>query len=306
VIVAPTGAGKTTMGMVAALRTIREQGRKAAWLVPQRSLTDEHNRDLELWRRQGIRVERLSGERSVDIERISAADMWVATTEKFEALCRMTSLRPVLADVGALIVDEIHLLGDTGRGPTLEALLARMLGETAPMRIVGLSATVSNAEEIAVWLRARLHRVGWRPTRLSWQVVPIAENGDWNVTEATRTRLAAALAARVTSDGGSVLVFCGSKRNVRRTALFIAGRRGAPVHGVHPDDEDRLHEVCRAAGVGLHYTGWPHRHRTEDEFRDRRLQILVATSTLAAGGRGARGRGRGHGRGAGAGGAGIR
>ncbi|RSM56876.1 DEAD/DEAH box helicase [Actinoplanes sp. ATCC 53533] len=283
VVVAPTGAGKTVMGMAVSLRTILQQGRKAAWLVPQRSLTDELNRDLELWRRQGLRVERLSGEHTVDEERIARADLWVATTEKFEAICRMTSLRDALADVGSIVVDEIHLLGDAGRGAVLEALLARMRDGGAPMRLVGLSATVSNAEQIAEWLRARLVRISWRPTRLTWQVPQIAAHSDWNVTEATRTRLAAAITGRVTADGGSVLVFCGSKRHVRRTALVIAAFRGAAVHDVHADDTDRVHQVCRAAGVGLHYTGWEHRHQAEQEFRERRLDVLVATSTLAAG-----------------------
>jgi helicase len=69
-VVAPTGAGKTVMGMVAALRVIQQQGRKAAWLVPQRSLADELDRELESWRARGLRVERLSGEYATDIARI--------------------------------------------------------------------------------------------------------------------------------------------------------------------------------------------------------------------------------------------
>jgi helicase len=83
IVVAPTGAGKTVIGMMAALRTVIARGRKAAWLVPQRSLTDELNQELEIWRRQGLRVERLSGEYSVDVERARRADLWVATTEKW-------------------------------------------------------------------------------------------------------------------------------------------------------------------------------------------------------------------------------
>ncbi|WP_234391700.1 DEAD/DEAH box helicase [Streptomyces sp. CB02613] len=61
VVVAPTGAGKTPIGMVAALEAYA-RGRKAAWLVPQRSLTDELDRDLQLWRSRGLRVVRLTGE----------------------------------------------------------------------------------------------------------------------------------------------------------------------------------------------------------------------------------------------------
>ncbi|GIH21401.1 DEAD/DEAH box helicase [Rugosimonospora africana] len=283
VVVAPTGAGKTVIGMMAALRTVVGRGRKAAWLVPQRSLTDELNQELELWRRQGLRVERLSGEYSVDVERARRADLWVATTEKFESVCRSSSLREALSEVDCLVVDEIHLLGDESRGPVLEALLARMRGRESGMRIVGLSATVANAEQIASWLQARLLQIAWRPSRLTWQLPMVATHSDWNVVEAARTRLAAAIADRVTADGGGVLVFCGSKHHVRRTALVIAGRRGADVSRVHPDDLDRLHEACQSVGVGLHYKGWEHRREAEHGFRTRQLSVLVATSTVAAG-----------------------
>jgi helicase len=282
-VVAPTGAGKSVIGMAAALRTVLQQGRKAAWLVPQRSLTDELDRELEAWRRAGLRVERLSGEYSVDAQRVRQADLWIATTEKFEAMCRASSLREALAEVGCLIVDEIHLLGDTERGPVLEALLARMRGGDSGMRIIGLSATVSNAGQIAKWLDARLLHVSWRPSRLTWQLPTIAAHADWGIMESARTRLASAITTMITRDQGSVLVFCGSKRNVRRTALIIAGARGADTTGVHPDQEERLYQVCRQAGVGLHYKGWEHKHEAEIDFRARKLNVLVATSTVAAG-----------------------
>ncbi|WP_422647452.1 DEAD/DEAH box helicase [Actinoalloteichus caeruleus] len=282
-VVAPTGSGKTVIGMAAALRAILGQGRKAAWLVPQRSLTDELDQELQGWRGHGLRVERLSGEYSVDVGRVRDADLWVATTEKFEAICRTSSLREALDEVGCVIVDEIHLLGDQTRGPVLEALLARMRGDATALRLVGLSATVSNADQVATWLGARLVRIGWRPSRLTWQLPMIPISGDWAATDATRTRLAASITDRVTADGGSVLVFCGSKRSVRRTALIIAASRGARTDGVHPDDLERLHEVCLGAGVGLHYKGWDHRREAERGFRSRELSVLVATSTVAAG-----------------------
>jgi len=282
-VVAPTGAGKTVVGMAAALRTVVQQGRKSAWLVPQRSLTDELDRELAGWRDQGLRVERLSGEHTVDIERIHRADLWVATTEKFEAICRASAFREALAEVGSLVVDEIHMLGDPARGPVLEALLARVRDGGTSTRIVGLSATIANAEQIAEWLRARLLRVTWRPSRLTWQLPAISANPDFAVTEAARTRLASAITGLVTQDGGSVLIFCGSKRNVRRTALVIAASRGVNVSGVRPDNLDRLQQVCRQARVGLHYQGWEHRHEAERAFRQRDTDVLVATSTVAAG-----------------------
>ncbi|WP_346012476.1 DEAD/DEAH box helicase [Streptomyces sp. SID3343] len=281
-IVAPTGAGKTPIGMVAALDTW-DRGRKAVWLVPQRSLTDELDRDLEPWRRHGIRVARLSGEYATDVQAIRDADVWISTTEKFEAICRNASLRDILAKVGCLIVDEIHLLGDPVRGPVLEALLARVRDVADQVRIVGLSATVSNAEDIAHWLAAHIVRVAWRPTRLVWQLPMIPLAGDRAARQHARTRAAVRLTETVTEHHGSVLVFCGSKRNVRTTALAIAHSRGVPTTGADPDDTDRVHDLCGQAGVALHYRDWPHKREAERDFRNRHADVLVATSTVAAG-----------------------
>ncbi|MFF0531163.1 DEAD/DEAH box helicase [Nocardia amikacinitolerans] len=283
IVVAPTGAGKTVIGMVSVLRTVLEQGRKAAWLVPQRSLTEELNRELDNWRSRGLRVERLSGEHRVDAERIRAADLWVTTTEKFEALSRTSSMREALAEVGCLIVDEIHLLGDSSRGSFLEAILARVRDDGSRIRIVGLSATVSNADELASWLQARTVRVGWRPTQLTWQLPMVANHSDWSLTEAAKIRLTASIVDAVSDGDGSVLVFCGSKRSVRRTALIIAANRGANVFNVDPDDTDRVYSICQEARVGLHYKGWEHKKEAEQGFRARELDVLVATSTVAAG-----------------------
>ncbi len=284
VVVAPTGAGKTPIGMVAALAA-HARGRKAAWLVPQRSLTDELDRDLALWRSHGLRVVRLTGEAAVDTELIRSADVWVATTEKFEAICRAGSLRDALAEVGCLVVDEIHLLGDPTRGAVLEALLARVREDSAATRIVGLSATVANADEVADWLGARLVRTTWRPTRLTWQLPHLPPVDDMDRTEraAVRTRAAVRIARQVTGDGGSVLVFCGSKRGVRSTALALAADRGVPTTGVDADDAEEVERLCTKAGVRLHYRDWPYKREAEQAFRAREAEILVATSTVAAG-----------------------
>ncbi|WP_234338423.1 DEAD/DEAH box helicase [Streptomyces sp. NRRL F-5727] len=284
VVVAPTGAGKTPIGMVAALAA-HARGRKAAWLVPQRSLTDELDRELRLWRRHGLRVVRLSGEAAVDTELIRSADVWVATTEKFEAICRAGSLRDALAEVGCLVVDEIHLLGDPGRGAVLEALLARVRDDSAATRIVGLSATVANADEVADWLGARLVRTTWRPTRLTWQLphLPPVDETDWAARVAVRTEAAVRIARQVTEDGGSVLVFCGSKRGVRATALALAADRGVPTTGVDADDAEQVERLCTKAGVRLHYRDWPYKREAEQAFRAREAEVLVATSTVAAG-----------------------
>lgn len=283
VIVAPTGAGKTAVGMIAALREIKaDRPRKVAWLVPQRSLTAELDRELDVWRRQGLKVVALSGETATDTRLAQQADLWVATTEKFEALCRSTSMRQAIAQIGTLVVDEVHLLGEPSRGPMLETLLARIRGADSPVRLVGLSATAANADQVAEWLGADLVQIAWRATRQTTQVLTIP-SGDRQSEGRSRNQVCAEIAREVTADGGSVLVFCGTKANVRSAALAVASSRGASVTGVDPDDVDGVHEVCADAGVVLHYSDWPHKRDSERLFRQRSVDVLVATSTLAAG-----------------------
>ena len=280
-VVAPTGAGKTVIGMTAALAEIKNRGGAAAWLVPQRSLTAELDRDLELWRQQGLKVERLSGEFATDQAAIAEADLLVATTEKFEALCRSASLAEVIARVGTIVVDEIHLLGEQGRGATLEALLAR-IRQASSVKLVGLSATVANAEEVAEWLDAKLVRIAWRPTRLSQQIltVPAADRAE---LQSYRSASASHIVREISSLAGSTLVFCGSKFAIRAQALDIARDRGQDVDGIDPNDIEGVAAAAHAARVGIHYSDWPHRHLAEEKFRTREFDVLVATSTMAAG-----------------------
>lgn len=91
-VVAPTGAGKTVIGQVAALRAIKAEGRKAAWLVPARALAAEVGALRETWKAHGVDVVELTGEENLESPRLERADMWVTTTEKFEALYRRGSL----------------------------------------------------------------------------------------------------------------------------------------------------------------------------------------------------------------------
>src|SRR5207248_227982 len=106
-------------------------------------------------------------------------------------------------------------------------------------RIVGLSATVSNAAEIAEWLDGTLIATTWRPSRLTWQLPMIPASSDRTTDTALRARVAIDLAQRITDDGGSVLVFCGTKPKVRATALALAtvlqmfGRAGRIGAGEH-------------------------------------------------------------------------
>lgn len=282
IVTAPTGAGKTVIGMMSVLKAILDKGRKAAWLVPQRSLTAELDQELEAWRGQGLKVVALSGETATDTKRTQEADLWVATTEKFEALCRSSSMRETIAEIDTIVVDEIHLLGDPSRGAVLETLLARVGAEKLPVRIVGLSATAANAAAVADWLEADLVPIAWRPTRQTQQMLLIPSD---TATGDSRNRnlVCANIVADVSRNDGSTIIFCGTKAKVRSTALAIARSRGVDVNNIDPSDNAAVHAASHEAGVGLHYSDWPHKKQAEKEFREHTSDVLVATSTLAAG-----------------------
>lgn len=283
-VVAPTGAGKTIIGMMAASKEIKHNGRKAAWLVPQRTLTAELDRDLQKWRDMGIKVVSLSGEATTDAQKTKDADLWVATTEKFEALCRASSMKEAIAEIGTVIVDEIHLLGEPSRGPVLESLLARIRQEDSGTRLVGLSATAANADQVAEWLNADLVEITWRPTRLTSQLLTLPNTDSRAEEDSVRNEAVTSLVRETSERDGSTLVFCGSKHNVRSTALAIAAARGVRgAHSAQPGDIETVAELCASAGIGLHYSDWPHKKEAERQFRERETDVLVATSTLAAG-----------------------
>ena len=96
-------------------------------------------------------------------------DLLIVTAEKLDSLIRHN--RDFLNGLGLLVVDEIHLLNDESRGPTLEILLSIFKSKFPGIRIIGLSATVGNAKEISAWLDAELVEDDWRPVELEHHVL---------------------------------------------------------------------------------------------------------------------------------------
>lgn len=295
-VVAPTSAGKTLIGEVAALRSIVGDDKPAVWLLPARALAAEIGETARRWREHGINAIELTGETNISSDAVRKAQLWVATTEKFEALYRRSSLRDFIAEVGCIIIDEVHLVGDPERGATLESLIARLRAVEDRTRIVALSATVSNAEELASWFNAQLIRSAWRPTRLTTQLVPYDEPPEGSrreQIEGAKDQAMRALLADLRdtptppvadSDGdgsatpASVLVFCGSKNAARRTAAQAAG-----LTDFRALTDDQLVEATFECGVALHFRDAPRAGRALSSFKDRSIATLVATSGLSTG-----------------------
>ena len=163
VISSPTASGKTLTAMMAAYKKVKE-GRKVVYLSPLRALASEKYAEFKELERFGIRCAIGTGDFDASGEVLGKFDLLVLTNEKFDSILRhgVSWLRAV----GLFISDEVHLAGSGDRGPTLEMILTRVIHLGLDAQLLSLSATISNADEIAKWLRSELISLDWRPVPL--------------------------------------------------------------------------------------------------------------------------------------------
>jgi helicase len=159
----PTASGKTLVAELAALNAIFHDQGKAVYVVPLRALASEKysqfKRDYP-----NLKVAVSSGDIDGNDSYLERYDIIITTSEKFDSLIRHRT--PWLRSVKVVIIDEIHLLHDVSRGPTLEVLITILRKILPKLQLIGLSATIGNPEELASWLDAVLVKDDWRPVRL--------------------------------------------------------------------------------------------------------------------------------------------
>ena len=160
----PTASGKTLIAELAAIKAVIENKGKAVYVVPLRSLANEKFRDFKK-RYSGVAKVALSiGDIDSSDPYLADYDLVVCTAEKLDSLIRHKS--PFLRLITILVIDEVHMLNDPGRGPTLEILITIMREMLKNIQIIALSATIGNPEELAEWLNAKLVVDDWRPVAL--------------------------------------------------------------------------------------------------------------------------------------------
>jgi len=160
----PTASGKTLIAELAAMKSIIEGKGKAVYIVPLKALASEKYRDFR--RRYGniSRIALSIGDADSADSFLAEYDLIVTTSEKLDSLIRHNA--PWISGIATIVIDEIHLLNDTERGPTLEILITILKKLLKNAQIIGLSATIGNAEELAEWLQADLIADEWRPVKL--------------------------------------------------------------------------------------------------------------------------------------------
>ncbi|MFB6209717.1 MAG: DEAD/DEAH box helicase [Candidatus Nanohaloarchaea archaeon] len=162
VVASPTASGKTLIAELAMVNQVKKQGGKAIYIVPLKALASEKYRDFSE-RYSELDVMMSVGDRDESGDYLETADIVIVTSEKLDSMLRHSP--SWIHEINLVVTDEIHLLTSPERGPTLEVTLTR-LRDVLDFQLLGLSATISNSEEMAEWLDAELVESDYRPVEL--------------------------------------------------------------------------------------------------------------------------------------------
>ena len=305
----PTASGKTLAAIMAAGKIILEGRGKVVYLAPLRALASEKFEDLKtleaLQKENGdnVRVLISTGDYDSSGESLGVGDVIVLTNERFDSVLRHGV--SWLDDVKLFIADEVHLIGEGRRGPTLEMILARVLSLAQDAQTLALSATITNSKDLATWLGAKLIDASWRPVKLQEGILHHNEirfaDGSLRKITSTGRGVVIDAAVDILKDGGQSLIFA----ETRRRAVSLSSKAAEVVHrlltprevatskelaaeileaGEETELSRKLSQVV-SEGVAFHHAGLSAEHRkiVERGFRERILKILTATPTLAAG-----------------------
>ncbi|PSP84460.1 ski2-type helicase [Halobacteriales archaeon QS_6_64_34] len=308
----PTASGKTLIAELAMLSAVARGG-KALYIVPLRALASEKQAEFEQFEQYGLDIGVSTGNYESDGGWLGDTDIVVATSEKVDSLVRNDA--PWLEDLTCVVSDEVHLVDDGQRGPTLEVTLAKLRRLNPDLQTVALSATIGNAGELAGWLDAELVDSDWRPIELQrgvhyGQALHLEDGSQQRLAVRNNEKPTAAIVRDTLQDGtdedgtveegGSTLVFVNSRRN----AEAAAGRLASAVRPhLSADEQSQLEGIAAEIrdvsdtetsddladavedGAAFHHAGLARGHREliEQAFQDRLVKVVCATPTLAAG-----------------------
>lgn len=160
----PTASGKTLIAELAAVSAILNHKGKVVYIVPLKALASEKFSDFKKRYGSFLKVALSIGDFDSSDPYLADYDLIICTAEKLDSIIRHHA--PWVRMVAVVVIDEIHLLNDPGRGPTLEILITMLRQLLPKSQLIGLSATIGNPEELADWLDAGLVIDTWRPVRL--------------------------------------------------------------------------------------------------------------------------------------------
>jgi helicase len=308
VVASATSSGKTLIAEMACAKAILAQRRKAIYIAPMRALASEKFNEFRAsypYIKTAISI----GDLDASDPWLSGYDMMFFSTEKLDSLLRHGI--DWLAQVGCIVFDEIHMLADASRGPTLELLMTK-LANTCDAQIIALSATVGNADEIAKWLKAELVESDYRPVKLRKGIV---HNTDAVYLSGSGDSLEEPVSLHGTSKLPETRVVEDTLAQEKQALLFYASRRNAEAGAARASEivartldersrqslqilSDKVLNVLERPtdqciklsrlikdGAAFHHAGLLNAQRTyiEDAFKSNVIKVICATTTLAYG-----------------------
>ena len=261
---APTSAGKTFIAELLALKCVLETKKKVVIILPFVSIAHEKANYLQsIFEPNGVKVGGFMGGHSPS-GGFAAVDIAICTIEKANSLVNRLLEEGNMSELGAVVVDELHMIGDSHRGYLLELLLTKLLyvckssrvskqdcsvstGEVAKrngIQIIGMSATLPNLDMLSKWLEGQLYCTDYRPVPLQEMVkvgttlfdTKFEKIRDLHVhasESSTDEEDIVKLCEETATSGHSVLIFCPTKQwcenlaGVIATAPFL-GRNSGP------------------------------------------------------------------------------
>ncbi len=313
-VTTPTSSGKTLIGLMGMINILNKR-KKVVYLTPLKALAAEKFnefkiiKNLSCFKNRKINIAISTGDYDSSGTELIDKDIIILTNEKMDSILRHDS--SWIFDVGLFIIDEIHLLTERERGPTLEIILTKIKLMPQKPQIIGISATISNSNEIADWLKCEPIQSKWRPTELIEGVYNYGKvtmsNGttfeidNIGVADNSTGGILSLAMNSITNDGGQSLVFAETRKRAvslaKKTSdvlpklLDKASKLSAQKIGVEilkQGDDTELNRTLSnivTKGVGFHHAGLGLKSRqiVEDAFRKGTIKILFATPTLAAG-----------------------
>ena len=298
---APTASGKTALAELAICKCL-DAGGMALFIAPLRALTNEKESEWERFENLGYSVYVVTGERDLDPRRAERADILVMTPEKVDSATRKhdSPRYGFITDVACCVIDEVHLLDSERRGSVLEVTISRLRRLCEP-RIVALSATMPNVEDVADWLDVGPETTfdfgeEYRPVELESSVRTYTHGENAFADKYRRLYRALDLAEEHIRDGGQALVFVASRQDTVRAAEKARDElasRDVPIgargeYDFHTETQVLENQTLRNSaldGVAFHHAGLSKsdKDHVEEWFREGKIQLLFSTSTLAWG-----------------------
>ncbi|XP_076056101.1 mutagen-sensitive 301 [Oratosquilla oratoria] len=319
----PTSGGKTLVAEILLMREVLLHRKDAIFILPYIAIVQEKVRGLAPFAvEMNFLTEEYAGSKGTyPPPHRNRNIVYVATIEKAEGILNSLIQTGRLKELGLVVVDEAHMVGEKQRGGVLEATLTKLMYIQNNIQIVAMSATIGNIEELGRFLKAEIYKGNFRPIELKEYVKVESQLHEINPTaldEATlfssRQQLlfpyskqqkkididmVGALVLEVVPQN-SCLVFCPTKKNCENVSQVICRILPKALRRFKHKEKLALYKalveegngaVCPilkktlSYGIAYHHSGltMDERHLLEKGFLDGVVCCLCCTSTLATG-----------------------